>query len=316
MSSARLEFVVGKGGVGKSTVAAAIAVSRSDAGLRTLVIELGGPGGVARILGVEPSEANTPTPASAKLEVMYIEGDSALAEYLALVVPVRRVLRAVFDSTAYRTFVAAAPGLKELMTVGKIWYEATREKAGRPVWDVVVIDAGASGHSLQYLEMPQAAARTFSSGLVHREAERVSTLLSDPNTTSVHVVATPEDMPLVEASEIIASLARLGLPLGTVFVNRCRNPLPEGSEMAVEILGAQAATDGEGSVVAGLWDVSRAVLAWHVVQEAGIELLMAETGCPVSRLPLLAVEEFGTAELARLAVAVGEVVDPRDEVCE
>jgi len=87
-------------------------------------------------------------------------------------------------------FVAAAPGLKELMTIGKIWYEQDRKEAdGRFVWDLVVVDAGASGHSLQYLQMPGTAAQAFSSGLVHREATRVESLLKDPARSCIHVVA-------------------------------------------------------------------------------------------------------------------------------
>lgn len=301
MTSAKLEFVVGKGGVGKSTVSAALGLASARAGRRTLIVEIGGPGGVSRGLGVTPHEANVAVAVQQDLFCMYVEGDSALAEYLAMVVPVRRLLRSIFESTAYRTFVAAAPGLKELMAVGKIWFEATRKEGGRLAWDAIVVDAGASGHSLQYLEMPQAAARTFSSGLVHRESERVASLLADSESTKIHVVATPEEMPLVEAEEIVTALRKLGLTLGSVFVNRCRQIAPEGASALVARVEARAQSQGPSSVAAGLATVGRAGLSWQEVQKRGVAKLEEQSGVRCDLLPLLVAEEFGTSELRELS---------------
>jgi anion-transporting ArsA/GET3 family ATPase len=311
METKRLQFVVGKGGVGKSTVSTALALAAANSGLRTLLVELGGPGGCARLLGAKPLEANEPVEAVENLWLTYIEGESALAEYLALVVPVKRLLKTVFQSPVYRAFVAAAPGLKELMTVGKIWFEATREERGLPYWDRIIVDAGASGHSLQYLEMPRAAAETFSSGLVHREAERVAALLADVEVTAVHVVATPEDMPLVEAAEILDSLQRLCLPLGGVFVNRCRPPAPPAVDEVILALQATTGSSDEVAFAKAVAETAAAARAWEAVQERGIATLEQKisgvsAGAPsfatrLERLPLLSVEEFSSRELGELA---------------
>ena len=119
----RLHFVVGKGGVGKTTVAAALALTLARRGRRTLAVEMEPGGRLAALLGRE---------ADPRLYVLHVDGRAALEEYLSLVIPVKRLLATVFQSKVYQYFVAAAPGLKELMTVGKIWYEATRKEGGRP----------------------------------------------------------------------------------------------------------------------------------------------------------------------------------------
>jgi anion-transporting ArsA/GET3 family ATPase len=313
VSTARLQLVVGKGGVGTSTVAAALAVASARAGERVLALELARQGGLARIFGRAPSEPGVPLEVRPRLSIAYIDGESALAEYLELVVPIRRVLAAVFASRVYRLFVAAAPGLKELMTVGKIWYEQDRKDGdGRFAWDRVVVDAGASGHSLQYLQMPGTAAQTFTSGLVHREATRVESLLKDPARTRVHVVALPEEMPVTEAVQIVARLrSELGLPLGTLFMNRWRERSPAGAADVVRKLGEVDAAHCEdvGSypgalVVEGVRLAAERRLAWEAVQERSIERLERETSVSAVRLPFLAAEEFGIAEVERLADAL------------
>jgi len=310
----RLQMIVGKGGVGKSTVAAAIALAEARRGARVLALELGRPGGLASIFGRVPPEPGVPIEVRPGLSLAYIEGEAALAEYLELVVPIRRLLAAVFTSRIYRFFVAAAPGLKELMTVGKVWYEQDRKRDGAFVWDRIVVDAGASGHSLQYLQMPSTAAQTFTTGLVHREATRVEGLLKDETRTAVHVVAIPEEMPVSEALEIVTRLrGELGLPLGTVFVNRWRAPVPPGAneiimkiERAQESVGDDTLAGGfpAAAVLEGVGLAAERALAWHEVQERSSERLEAAPGLAIARLPLLVAEEFGLREIEQLAEQV------------
>lgn len=303
----RVQFIVGKGGVGKSTLTAALALSAAAEGRRTLAIELASPGGVARLFGVVSAVGNEAVAVRPGLSLMWIEGESALTEYLSLVVPIKRLLKTVFSSRLYRVFVAAAPGLKELMAIGKIWYEAQKTRAdGSPLWERIFIDAGASGHSLQYLQMPSAAAATFQSGLVHRESLRVEALLKDASTTCVHVVATPEEMPLGEAAAIVARLRDpLGLALGDLIVNRCRPAPPAGIAGAVETLAAIETASGDEAVRAALLGAARTALGWQHIQEQGIAHIVADTGIEPLRLPLLVREEFGLAEVEEIARSLG-----------
>jgi len=299
----RIQFVVGKGGVGKSTLTAALGVSSAAKGRRTLIIELASAGGVARIFGVSTATGNEPVVVRTGLSLMWVEGESALAEYLALVVPIKRLLKTLFSNRLYRVFVAAAPGLKELMAVGKIWYEAQKKRDdGSPLWERIFIDAGASGHSLQYLQMPSAAAATFQSGLVHRESLRIVEMLKDEATTCVHVVAIPEEMPLSEAAGIVARLRDpLALPLGDLVINRCRPAPPPGVAAARDTLAQVQAQARDEPVKAALLSAADTALGWHRIQEAGIARVESETGVVTLRLPLLVREEFGLREVEELA---------------
>ncbi len=296
----RLQFVVGKGGVGKTTVAAALARLLVRRGLRTLLVEMDPGGRLATLLGV-PTGQYAAVPVAPGLSLMTVDGRAALEEYLGLIIPVKRFLQGVFGSKVYQYFVAAAPGLKELMTVGKIWFEATRLEGGRPVWDVIVVDAPATGHSLQYLRMPQAAHDTFGPGLVQREAAKITGLLRDPRTTAVHLVTLAEEMPVTETLETQAQLVGpLGLPLGHVIVNRlhCRRFEPA---VLARLRAAQVpAADRD------LLDcvVERAVEegGWADINTAQLARLRAGIcNAPLVELPFVFSEEFGEAELEGLS---------------
>jgi len=313
VSFTRLQFVVGKGGVGKDTVTAALALEALTRSSRVLAVEFGGAGGLARLFSADLLPGR-PLQVRPGLHLACFEGEAALAEYLELVVPIRRLLSSVVASPLYRHFVAAAPGLRELMSVGKVWYEYQRcNDLGERLWDVIVVDAGASGHSLQYLQMPHTAASTFGSGLVHRESQRIEALLKDSATTSVHVVATPEEMPLVEARQILDSLGgEMGLPIGEVFVNRCRRLAPEGSDVALrqlQGLGLQRQGLGDEQRVAAVYEGLRLSatrsLGWQRLQESSLAHFEAAVGRTPRRLPLLVSEEFGLGEVESLARLIG-----------
>jgi anion-transporting ArsA/GET3 family ATPase len=198
--------------------------------------------------------------------------------------------------------VAAAPGLKELMTIGKIWYEATRREGGRPAWDAVVVDAPASGHSLQYLRMPQAASETFGVGLVQREAARITALLRDPRTTAVHLVTLAEDMPVTETLETRAQLVdALRLPLGHVVVNRLHRRRFAPATVA-RLREHEAAPAGTRPLLAAVAECATEESGWADINATNLARLRAGIGdAPLVELPFLFSEEFGREEQTDLA---------------
>ena len=299
----RLLFVVGKGGVGKTTVAAALALEGVRRGKTVLLCEVDGVARAPQLLEAKPGPLGEAVRSQAGPWLMAIEGRAALAEYLSLIIPVKRLLQTVFKSQLYQYFVAAAPGLKELMTIGKIWYEAEREADGhRPRWDLVIVDAPATGHGLQYLRMPAAARDTFEVGLVHREAQRLVDLLNDPARTAVNLVTTAEEMPVNETITMHRALRDdLGMPTGLLFVNR----LHAGglaAEDAQRLEKAAAGRDAKAApLLAAVAARAREEIGWAELNARHRARLVREVDLPVVDLPFLFAEEFGFAELRSLA---------------
>jgi len=289
----RVIFLVGKGGVGKSTVSAMLALALAKRGKRVLLAQMEPSRRLAELLGVD-ADASVPVEALPGLFFLNVDGESSLGEYLALVLPIRRLHRLVVTSKLYHHFVAAAPGLKELMTVGKIWYEEQLESAGGRKWDAIVVDAPATGHSLQYLRMPAAAYEAFGPGLVRREAKRVVDLLTDANRTVVCPVTTAEEMPVNETAEIYRQLIdHLRMPLGVLFVNRVhRAPMAPGE--------VPTPPPGASSLVEDVLRCAREEVGWSAINQHHLTRLRAAVPLPTVELPFLFAEEFGLAEVRRL----------------
>ena len=323
----RLVFTVGKGGVGRTTVTLGIALEAARRGYRVLVVELEGARGLEAALATQREQVHPPAWLD-RIEYMMIDGRHALEEYLGLIIPVRRLLKTVFSSNVYQYFVAAAPGLKELMAVGKLWYEAEQrnpaDAAGATdAHQLVLVDGPATGHSLQYLRMPQAALEAFPAGLVHREAERVVGLLRDPEATGVVVVTLAEEMPTNETFDMVRGLDELGMHTATLVVNQVHEPPCARAELdglpvaAVQPLTSAPAARGRPSRVAPeptvlLGEiVARAVeeIGWAEINASHVERLTAKIDAPIVKLPYLFNEEFGAEEVCRLGRSLAEQLD-------
>jgi anion-transporting ArsA/GET3 family ATPase len=303
----RLLVVVGKGGVGKTTVACALALAASKLGKRTLLTEVDGIGRAAALLGVTPGPIGEAKAVRPSLSVMSVDGSAALQEYLEIIVPVKRVLRAVFESQIYRYFVAAAPGLKELMTIGKIWYEAERKdpQSGDRCWDMVILDAPATGHSLQYLGMPKAAHEVFRAGLVGRESQRLIDLLTDPGRTAVNLVTTAEEMPVNETLEMYERVRHeLEMPLGVVFVNRLHRPELKRADLEELEHRLEGVEGRDRPLLEEVAERAREELGWAEINDTYSAKLVRQAKLPVIEIPFLFAEEFGFSECQTIASIV------------
>ncbi len=215
--SHRLVIVSGKGGVGKTTCAGWMALFAGRSGRRTVAAELDSNAPLARLFGLEGSL--TPVEVLPNLSVILLDGRRALEEYLRLVVPGKMLLGAILSSKLYDHFVAAAPGLRELMTLGKV-YELLELTSPKERPEVIVVDGPATGQALSWLRMPFTARETFAGGLVGREADNIGRMLKNRRATCAVLVATPESLAVKETLDCADGLQALGIKLALVILNR------------------------------------------------------------------------------------------------
>ena len=279
----RVIFLLGKGGVGTTTVSAALALAASDAGNSVLAMEADTRAPMANAFGVKP--AFEPVMVSERLFEMVLEGRHALEEYLKLVIPARAVMRAVFSSRLYQFFVNAAPGLKELMMLGKVYYEAERKFGGRDHWDLIVVDGPASGQALSLLKMPTAAQQTFGDSVVGREAGNISRALRDDRETAVVLVTTPEPLPISETLETAETLREMGIKPAAIVFNRSRKPNFSNHDLAK--LKEHLIATGKASDAEYLGKIAKSELDRASQAEKALAQLRAETSAPLIGLQLL-----------------------------
>ena len=228
----RALILLGKGGVGKTSVSAALAIAAAHRGERVLLMETDSHAPMAALFGCEPDFAPVEVEAAPNLHLMVLDGRRALEQYLRLVVPGRAVLNAVFASRLYQYFVQAAPGLRELMMLGKVCYEVAQNPDGSTGWARVILDAPASGQAIDLLKMPTVARETFGESIVGREARNIGTMLRDDALCSIILVTTPDLLSLNETLETHDALAAIGLKIAAVVLNRCNPAAFDSADLA------------------------------------------------------------------------------------
>ena len=216
-------IVSGKGGVGKTTVSAALALVAARNGRKVCIAEVDQKGTLPKLFGggelsYEPREL------SPGVWGMNIVPDEALAEYLDVQYHMKRVAR-IFSSTHFVDYITAtAPGLKDILVLGKIWY-LEQGRTG-PRFDTIIVDAPAAGHMLTFLSAPMGLSDAVRVGPVQRQAEWLVQMLQDEHRTRVHLVTLAEEMPISETIETSQALAeRVKINAGCVFANAVYPPL-------------------------------------------------------------------------------------------
>jgi anion-transporting ArsA/GET3 family ATPase len=223
LSGKRLLVVTGKGGVGKSTVAAALAITAAGRGLRTIVAEVAARSDVASLLGAIGAGPRREAELAPGLHHVSIEPQGALAEYIRDEVPGRVPGMILARSRAFDVLATATPGMRELLTVGKVWELAQRPRRtpGAQPYDLVILDAPASGHAAALLGAPRTFASIANVGPVARQGAAIDRTLRDRRATGVILVATPEQMAVSETLDLRRTLAEsLEIAIEGVVVNR------------------------------------------------------------------------------------------------
>jgi anion-transporting ArsA/GET3 family ATPase len=275
-------------------VATALGMVAAGRGLRTIVAEVAARDDVSRALGTDPSGRETEDRLGEQLHHISIDPQAALEEYLTEQLPAGFLADVLARSRVFAYLAAATPGLRELLTVGKVWelaQEARRTPGGRP-YDLVVLDAPATGHGVAILEAPRTFAEAARVGPVHRHGRTIDAMLSDPDRTGVVAVARPEEMPVNETLSLQDALReRMGLPLSLVVAN---GVLPDR-------YGADEAATLEEHRERPAVAVALAARETARAQRAQLDRLRRGVDAPLVRLPFVFAPALGHEALGELA---------------
>ncbi|WP_345521067.1 ArsA-related P-loop ATPase [Nocardioides conyzicola] len=319
-SRVRLHVVTGKGGTGKSTVAAALALALASHGKQVLLCEAEGRQGIARMFDVDPlpyAERRIATGlrhedrSPGVVHALHIDAESALLEYLAMYYKLGRAGRALDRFGVIEFATTIAPGVRDVLLTGKVFEAVQRNSRNKSAitYDAVVLDAPPTGRITQFLNVNDELAGLAKVGPIKSQADNVTALFRSPR-TAVHLVTVLEEMPVQETADGIDALAAAGLPVGGVVVNRVRPRDIAAADLAAALDGRldttrltadleEAGVDLDEGLVDGLVAEAHDHAVRRALEDAQRQVV-AGLGRPAYELPRLpgGVDLGGLYELA------------------
>lgn len=298
----RLVFVTGKGGVGKSTVSIALGLAAARMGKRAIVCEVSGQENASRVFK-KGSVGFNEVEVAENLWAISIDPDESLREYLLLQLKVRAMRDLLVRSRIFNYLAAATPGLRELVTIGKVWELAQDDrrvkKAG--TYDIVIVDAPATGHGVGFLQTPRTFAGIARVGPVHSQATTLDAYLTNHDMTGVAIVALPEEMPVNETASLERQLTgEVGVAVDRVYMN-AMYPERFTEDEASKLSRVLDLTEGpsHAAVRAALSQQRR-----RASQVEQLERLERRTRAPISTLPFVFQPRLDVPALRELSEAV------------
>ncbi|MHB8510611.1 MAG: ArsA family ATPase [Actinomycetota bacterium] len=305
LTQSRLVIVSGKGGVGKTTVAASIALAAAQTGRKVLIIEVEQREGVARLFGRDHVGYHERQLAP-NVHGLSVIPDEALLEYLYLFYGIGRIARPLLTGRAVDFATSTAPGLRDILLIGKVKEAENRRTVhGDFAYDLIVLDAPPTGRLPRFLDAPRAVVDLVHSGAIQQQAQGVLDLLEDPNRTRVILVTLASFMPVQETNEAIQSMRSMGIALGPIVVNS-RHPEQfapkQQARLNASALIEEAQAAGitlEQAQAEAIATIGRAEVRRSNLERSALEELDAEL--PRYELPALMTPLIGPHEISELA---------------
>ncbi|MBU3691665.1 MAG: ArsA family ATPase [Solirubrobacterales bacterium] len=294
----RVLFVMGKGGVGKSTVATALGIRATLEGKRTIICEVSASENTSRLFRQEEVGYREVELAN-DLWAISIDPDDSMREYVLLQLKVKAMRDLLFRSRMFTYLAEATPGLNELVTIGKVWELAQLDRKVRHgrKYDLVIVDAPATGHGITFLRTPRTFARIAKVGPMYNQANELDRMVTDHQTTGALIVSLPEEMPVNETATLEHELVNdIGVSVDRILVNAVYpDRFGEDELPAIEAVAGSSEALPRAAGRAGLSEVRRAV-----AQREQISRLEEMVSTPISLLPFVFDPELSLASARML----------------
>ncbi len=296
--SRRLLIVAGKGGVGRSTLACALALLSARQGKRVLLAQSKSKDRLGKLFGVDRSFAEV-QPVRPNLWAVNMTPEAALREYGTMVLHSAFLYKQVFERDIVRAFIRAIPGLLDYSMLGKVWFHTTDQS--RPRFDLVIFDAPATGHSITLLRIPEVILSTVPEGPLTGPARACHDLLIDPARCLTLLVTLAEDLPVSETLQLATALRGLSLNLGPLVVNRLYPPRFAGGISSLALSELSQAGGPDLGPLLPLLGAARLQQQRFALNAQYMERLGKDLPLPQIHLPYLFTPEFGPAALEDLS---------------
>lgn len=298
-----LQVVAGKGGVGRTAVSAALALASAKSGARTLLLEVNSADSAATYLEVGAA-ADEPKAVLDNLWICRMTPAGSMKEYALMVLRFKALYALVFENKLVKYLLRSIPSLAEFTMLGKTWYHTTEKRSdGTPKYERIIIDAPATGHAITFLSVARIVADIAPSGIMKTASEKMAEVLESKESSCLHVVALPEEMPVNEALEIIEQgKKKLRMAIGLGFVNRMLPALLSAEDRApFEALAQRSANEQSlGPYV----EAARSRIDKEAQQAAYAERFAEASRIPTLLIPELPIANFDRAAIDKISAAI------------
>ncbi len=298
----RILIVTGKGGTGKTTVAAALGLWAAREGKKTLIVECNGTQHIAPLFR-QPASGYTPSMLHPNLSSMTITAEEAIEDYVVKQIKVRKLYKLVFRNRVMGPFMDAVPGLHDAVHLGKVFDLSEEDKTmNQPTWDLIIVDAPATGHGLHMLAAPRSLMELTRGGPIHEGVKLVHEVISNPDKTALVLSCLPEELPVNETLELSGHLQASDHEIAAVVLNEMSDadlPSPMAWEQSRDLLH-----DHSDVAIRQAGQLTDRWMAQKRRQSEAKDRLNESIPAPIVELPLLFDRALNFSELQHLSTVL------------